>query len=64
MSDDDDIKKKSPLLLELSREDLDRLSRDELAVRIIALQQEIQRTEKAIAAKSDLQSAAQTLFKK
>jgi len=51
-------------LHEVEREDLDRLSREELAERIERLRQEIARCERAIAAKGGLQTEAEALFRK
>ncbi|MEX1147379.1 MAG: DUF1192 family protein [Sphingomonadales bacterium] len=51
-------------LHEVEREDLERLSRDELARRIERLREEITRSERAIAAKGSLQTEAEGLFKK
>ncbi len=65
MIDDDESKRpKSAILVELQKEDLDRLSREELSERIDALQAEIKRTDRALSAKGSLQDVAASLFKK
>lgn len=53
----------SPLAL-LVREDLDRLSRDELAARIAALKAEIARTEARLTHASAYRAAADDLFRR
>jgi uncharacterized small protein (DUF1192 family) len=52
----------SPLAL-LAREDLDRLSRDELEQRIAILKAEIARTETRLADASAFRAAADSLFR-
>lgn len=52
----------SPLAL-LAREDLDRLSRDELEQRIAILRAEIERAETRLAAASAFRAAADSLFR-
>lgn len=55
---------RSPILIELEREDLEKLSRDELARRIERLEQEIKRTRNILNAKQNLSGAAEGLFRR
>ncbi len=64
MFEDDLPKKKTDLLAELTREDLDRLSIAELDARIAALEAELARTRTKRAGAADFRSAADALFKK
>lgn len=64
MDDDDERRVRSPALKDLVREDLERLSREELTLRIALLDAEKARTETALAAKSDLRGLADSLFKR
>ena len=57
-------KRKSDLLAELTREDLDKLSVAELDDRIAALHGELQRTKTKRAAADAFKSAADALFRK
>ena len=64
MFDPDDLPKaQKDLMKDLSSEDLDPLSLEELALRIEGLQAEIARCEAAMASKSATRSAADALFK-
>lgn len=51
-------------LAELAREDLDRLSRDEVLARIVALEAEISRCKTRLESAVFLRSAAEGLFRK
>lgn len=51
-------------LAELAREDLDRLSRDEVLARIVALEAEILRCKARLESAVSLRSAAEGLFRK
>ena len=65
MFDEADLpRKKSDLLAELAREDLDRLSIAELDERIAALEAETARTRTKRAMAADFRSAADSLFKR
>lgn len=64
MFEDDLPKKKTDLVTELAREDLDRLSIAELDTRIAALEAEVERTRKKRAGAADFRSAADALFKR
>jgi uncharacterized small protein (DUF1192 family) len=64
MFEDDLPTKKTDLLADLAREDLDRLSIAELDARIAALEAEVERTRKKRAGAADFRSAADALFKK
>lgn len=55
---------RSSAFLEVSREDLERLSRQELEMRLVLLAAEKTRTEAALQAKSGLQGVADSLFKR
>ena len=57
-------KKTSGLLAELMKEDLDRLSRDEVLARIVALESEIARAKARLNDASAIRSAADDLFRK
>lgn len=62
----DDVlpRKQNDPLAALQREDLDRLSREELAERILALQAEISRAQSKLEGASKFRSVADALFKK
>jgi uncharacterized small protein (DUF1192 family) len=62
--EDDLPKKKSDLVAELAREDLDRLSIAELDARIAALEAEVERTRRKRAGAADFRNAADALFRK
>lgn len=64
MFDDDLPRKKSDLLADLAREDLDRLSIADLDARIVALEAELARTRTKRAGAADFRAAADSLFKK
>jgi uncharacterized small protein (DUF1192 family) len=65
MFDEADLpKKKSDLLAELGREDLDRLSIAELDERIAALEAELMRTRTKREGAATFRAAADSLFKK
>ncbi len=64
MFDDDLPRKKSDLLADLAREDLDRLSIADLDARIAALEAELARTRTKRAGAADFRAAADSLFKK
>jgi uncharacterized small protein (DUF1192 family) len=64
MFEDDLPRKKTDLVAELAREDLDRLSIAELDARIAALEAEVERTRKKRSGAADFRSAADALFKK
>ena len=67
MMDNDELlppKKTSGLLAELMKEDLDRLSRDEVLARIVALESEIARAKARLNDASAIRSAADDLFRK
>ncbi|MDA5194887.1 DUF1192 family protein [Govanella unica] len=64
LEDEEDRRVRSPALLDLTREDLDRLSREELMFRITLLEAEQDRTRTALAAKSSLRGVAEELFKR
>ena len=65
MFDEADLpKKKSDLLAELGREDLDRLSIAELDERIAALEAELVRTRTKRQGAASFRAAADSLFKK
>lgn len=64
IDEEDERRVRSPALMELGREDLERLSREELALRIELLEAEKARTRAALAAKADLHGAAASLFKR
>jgi uncharacterized small protein (DUF1192 family) len=64
MFEDDLPRKKTDLVAELAREDLDRLSIAELDARIAALEAEVERTREKRAGAADFRSAADALFKK
>ncbi len=55
---------RSPILTELEREDLEKLSRDELARRIERLEREIKRTQTILNAKQNLSGSAEALFRR
>jgi len=55
---------RSPILKELEREDLEKLSRDELVRRIERLEKEITRTRNILSAKHNLSGAAEALFRR
>ncbi|RIK94343.1 MAG: DUF1192 domain-containing protein [Proteobacteria bacterium] len=55
---------RSPILTELEREDLEKLSRDELARRIERLEREIKRTQTILNAKQNLSGTAEALFRR
>ncbi len=55
---------RSPILTELEREDLEKLSRDELARRIERLEREIKRTQNILNAKQNLSGTAEALFRR
>ncbi len=57
-------KRKSDLLAELGREDLDRLSIAELDARIVALQAELTRSQAKREGAAAFKSAADALFRK
>jgi uncharacterized small protein (DUF1192 family) len=57
-------KKTSGALAELIREDLDRLSRDEVLARIATLEGEITRCKARLNSADSLRSAAEDLFRK
>lgn len=63
---EDDLPRSKPgsALAELAREDLDRLSVEELHARIAALNAEIARTEARLAADNAVRSAADALFRR
>jgi len=63
---EDDLPRPKPdsALVGLAREDLDRLSVEELHARIAALRAEIIRTEARLAADSSVRSAADALFRR
>jgi uncharacterized small protein (DUF1192 family) len=64
MFDDDPPKRKSDLLAELAREDLDRLSIADLDARIAALEAELARSRSKRAGAADFRAAANSLFRK
>lgn len=64
MFEDDLPRKKSDLLADLAREDLDRLSIADLDERIAALEAELARTRTKRAGAADFRSAADALFRK
>ncbi len=64
MFDDDLPKKKSDLLADLAREDLDRMSIAELDARIAALVAELVRTRAKRDGAASFRAAADSLFKK
>jgi len=57
-------KKASGALADLMKEDLDRLSRDEVLARIVALEAEIARAKARLNDASAVRSAADDLFRK
>ena len=63
---DDDLPRPKPesCASQLAREDLDRLSVEELHARITLLKAEIARTERRLAASTDVRSAADALFRR
>lgn len=64
MFDDDLPRKKSDLLADLAREDLDRLSIADLDERITALEAELSRTRAKREGAASFRAAADSLFKK
>jgi uncharacterized small protein (DUF1192 family) len=65
MFDDADLpRKKTDLLADMAREDLDRLSIAELDDRIVALESELERTRRKRTGAADFRSAADSLFRK
>ncbi|MFZ4382179.1 MAG: DUF1192 family protein [Sandarakinorhabdus sp.] len=64
MFDDDPPKRKSDLLADLAREDLDRLSIAELDARIAALETELARSRSKRAGAAEFRAAANSLFRK
>lgn len=64
MFDDDLPRKKSDLLADLAREDLDRLSIADLDERIAGLEAELARTRAKRAGAASFRAAADSLFRK
>lgn len=64
MMDDEELSLISPAIIALAREDLERLSRDELETRVEHLEAEVARTRKAQRQKQAQGSLAENLFKK
>jgi uncharacterized small protein (DUF1192 family) len=64
MSDDDNLPRPSPLLVQLGKEDLDPLSVHELDARVEALEAEIERVKAKRAFAVSHKAMAENLFKK
>lgn len=62
--DEDEQVPRSPALKELTREDLERYSREELRYRITALEGEIARVRRALDGKGAVAGAADALFRR
>jgi uncharacterized small protein (DUF1192 family) len=62
--DEDELISRSPALKELTREDLERYSKEELRQRIATLEAEIARVRKALEGKGALAGAADALFRR